>query len=623
MKKITGTLVFMIMIVVFFSAAALADGPTMQLGEVVVTATKTEKNPDDVTQAVTVVTADEIKRSGATDVASAIQNTVGVNIGSFGTPGSVEALRIRGSSTSQVLVMLDGKRMNSARDGGFDLSALPVSVDDIQRIEIVRGPASALYGSDAVGGVINIITKKPSESKNVLGASVGSHGYDDLFLNTSSRQGGWYYSLSGERETSNGYRVNSDSYQWVAGGKIGYDISKTDFLEMTANYLTKENGSPGSVKDATPTSADYATPYARQQDRNTVLGASYHGKFGQSLDLDLSGYRKEDDLTYRDPTPLASPTLDRYQTKSDGSEARFSWLVASWNQLTAGYERRRDGLDSFDAQSGTAEHSASLWAYYAQDEISIGDALIVDVGGRHDEHSVYGGKFSPKASARYLVSSTDTILRASYGKSFRAPTFNDLFFNSSYAVGNPFLRPESAKEYDASIEQKLGKSGRVMIGGFDRKVQDLINWDWTVFPMRVVNIGRVHIRGLETEAGLKLSDAASLDVNYTYTNPVDELTGQKIYYTIPRRQVKGSLTTVLAPDVSLTIDGRTVENYVEPGMPEWHYAVVDAKIAQKIGKEKRGEVYFAMTNLFDRVYDVVPGYPAPPKEIRGGVTLLF
>ncbi len=622
MKKLV---VLSVVATVLFGASVRAEDQTVKLQNVVVTATKTAKDPADVTQSVTVVTAEEIKRSGATDVATAIQNTVSVHIQNYGTPGAVESVNLRGAYASQVLVLLDGMRMNSARDGGFDLSFVPVSVDDIERIEIVRGPSSALYGSDAVGGVINIITKKPSANKSTVSASAGSHGYDDLFLNNSGRDGGWFYSLSGERETSDGYRLNSDSYQWTFGGKAGYDLSKTDSLEVTANYLSRDNGVPGAK--------EFPSPHARQDERNAVLGANYHAKLGSSVDLNLSGYRKQDDLSFRDPdttdfmTGLPAPTYDRYQTTSSGEEARLSWLLASWNLLTVGYEWRRDVLDSFDAQLGPADHSASLTAYYVQDEINIGDSFIVDIGGRHDHHSVYGEKFSPKASARYLIKSTDTIIRASYGKSFRAPTFNDLFFDSLFAVGNPNLRPESAKEYEAGIEQKLGKDARVMLTGFDRKVTDLISWNLMVFPIQPENIGRAHIRGYEAEASEKLSDTVFVAANYTYLNPVDEVTGQKIYYTIPQWELKGTVTMALAGDVSLTADWRAVEQYVPQGAPNWRYQVLDAKIAQKYGKDKRSEVFFAMSNILDRQYDSVrtafASWPAPPREIRGGVTYAF
>ena len=316
-----------------------------------------------------------------------------------------------------------------------------------------------------------------------------------------------------------------------------------------------------------------------------------------------------------------APVNNRYETRSDGGEAQVSLLLAPWNQLTAGYELRRDYLTSSDS-GALSKHSASLNAYYIQDEISIGEPLILVLGGRHDDHSAYGTRFSPKASARYSISNTGTIIRASYGKSFRAPTFNDLYFSSSWAVGNPDLKPESAKEYEAGIEQKIGKETTITVTGFNRKVRDLIEWNWwDFFPMQVQNRGKVHIHGVESEASYDLVDVVRLSINYTYTNPVDELTGEKIYYTIPKSEAKGSVTVYPHKNVYLTLEGRVVENYVKPDEAVWQYSVMDAKIAMKV--RNAGEVFLAMNNVFDRKYEAVQGYPMPPKEIRGGVSLQF
>jgi outer membrane cobalamin receptor len=588
---------------------AAAQEKTTQLREVVVTATKTEKDPNDVTQPVSIISSEEIRNSGATDVPTAIQNATGVHIGNYGTPGSVQSVSIQGAFSSQILVLVDGIRMNSSRDGGFDLSMLPVSIEDIDRIEIVRGPGSALYGSDAVGGVINIITKRPTTSQNTVKGMIGSHGYDNIFLGNTGRYDQYYYALSGSRETSDGYRVNSDLDQWIYGGKMGYDISKTSYIELSANFLDNELGSPGSTT--------YVTPHARQRDRNAVFGGVFKMNIASSLDLKLSGYSKKDNLSLQDPD---TATSNYYKTKSDGGEAQLSWLIADWNQLIAGYEIRKDSLDSSDAQAGSSSHSASLDAYYVQDEISIGEPLIIVLGVRKDDHSVYGKKSSPKASARYYLKSTGTILRASYGESFRAPTFNDLYFNTSWGVGNPNLRPESAKEYEGGIEQKIGKSGVLKFSGFDRKVKDWIQWDWSVFPMQVSNIGSVRIRGYAAEAGYDLAGALSLLLNYTYTNPVDVTTGEKLY-TIPKSEAKGILTFFPEKTVYLTLQGRAVQNYVAPGESRWQYSVMDVKIAEKMWKT--GEFFILVKNVFDRNYEVVKGYPMAPQEFFSGITANF
>jgi vitamin B12 transporter len=614
--------------VVVMPTGAQAQQANIKLEEVVVTATKTEKELRDVTQSVSVITGDEIRKSGATSVAEAVQNVVGVTVNDNGPRGALQTISIRGASYAQVLVLLDGMRMNSPRDGGVDLSALPVALDDIERIEIVRGSSSALYGADAVGGVMNIITKKPTQIVSKIGGAIGSHGYDDILLSTSGKDSGIRYSISGDRQTSDGYRLNSDLRQGIASGRIGYDLSAASSLDFTANYISKENGVPGMV--------EFPSPHARQLERDAVYGLSYRQKVGKELDLKISGYQDLNTLEYQDPDFF---TNSRHETTSRNGEAQMTWLMNSWNLLTFGYESRRNDLDSTDA----GIHAASNDAAYLQDEISIGDSLIFVIGDRYDKHSIYGDKASPRASARYLIKGTGTIFRASAGKSFRAPTFNDLywpfrsstFFGATYIEqGNPALVPESAREYEGSIEQSLGKGNMLKVTGFRRKVDNLIYWtasqpDATTFIYMPQNIGKADIKGWEAEVAFRFSDAVVFGANYTYMNPVDEATGQKIYYTIPKSQTKGHVTVSLDANTYLYVEGRAVDNYVPPDQRDWHYSVVDAKIAEKIGIKSgmKGEVFFAMTNIFDRQYDSIRSlsgsYPAPPREIRGGLTLSF
>jgi len=596
----------------FASLALMAQGAAAQeagqrLPSVVVTATKSEKRIEDVTQSVTVITADDIKRSGATTPAEVIDQSVGVMITDQGGRGSLSTVSIRGSRYAQVLVLLDGKRLNSPRDGGFDLSSLPIALDDIERIEIVRGSSSALFGSEAVGGVINIITKKPQANNSRLAGSMGSHGYDTLSLGFGNNQGGVYYSFSGERQTYDGYRSNSDLDQDTMNGKIGFEFSPVTAFELSSNYLSKELGVPGSLQ--------YPSPNARQNERERVDGALLRTRFGQALDLSLSAQRTQDDLKYKDPQNFVDSL---HKSKTDGEEAKLTWIANSWNQFTIGYETRKDRLDSTD--SGV--HSATLDASYVQDELSLGDSLIVVIGTRRDSHSVYGDKTSPRTSARYFISGTGTIIRASYGESFRGPTFNDLYWSDAWSHGNPNLKPESSKETEGSIEQTFGAGASVKVSGYERNVKDLIDWRFDVFPMRPENIGKALIRGYEGEAKFPLSADTTIAANYAYTNPVDELTGEKIYYTIPKTQLKGILSIALDSATHLSLERRQVVNYVKPGENDWRYTVMDAKISQTF-TSKRGELFFGMKNIFDRRYEIARGYLMPPKEIYGGASILF
>ena len=588
--------------------------PGVQLKEVVVTATKTEKEPQDVTQTVTVITADDIQKSGATTAAEVIERTAGVNVNSNGSLGSTSSINIRGANYEQVLVLLDGRRLNSASAGGFDMADLPVSLEDIDRIEIVRGPSSALYGADAVGGVVNIITKKPTGASTTVTGEAGSHGYESSSLSNSNKLDKFYYTLSAGTEKSAGFRPNSDLDQGTLGAKLGYDISPDSNVEFATDYLGKEIGVPGS--------AQFPSPLAREWDRNLGSSLAYKTKFSKELDLDVNVYQNRDKIIYLDPNPLF-PIDSSHTSTTTGGGAQANWLANSWNQLTFGVDERQDHLESTDA----GEHTASLSGYYLQDEISLGESLIVVVGDRYDNHSIYGDKASPKVSARYLFSGTGTILRASAGEAFRAPTLNELFWTfDGFEKGKPDLLPETSKEYEAGIEQPFGKGNSLKFTAFERKVDNLIQWMPDAnFIYSPINIGKARITGTETEAKFRPFEPLTWAVNYTYMNAVDETTGTRIYDVIPSDQIKSYVNLALPSKTNFYVEGRWVKNYVRPGDPSWHYTVVDGKITQTVAVSRsvKADLFLGVKNAFNRQYEIVRGYPMPREEMYGGVSVQF
>ena len=619
MKRSVISVILMCAAMVSMVPEIKAEESSLQLKEVVVTATKTEKEPQDVTQSVTVITADDIQKSGATTAAEVIERTAGADVKDYGSKGSLSSINLRGANAEQVLVLLDGKRLNSASAGGFDMADLAVPLDQIDRIEIVRGPSSALYGADAVGGVINIITKKPGGASTTATGEAGSHGFRSFTLSNSNKLDKFYYTLSAGKEKYEGFRLNSDLDQWTAGAKLGYDLSPDSNLEFASDYLAKEIGVPGSL--------DFPSPLARQWDRTIGSSLAFKTKFTKELDLRLSVFQNRERITYLNPDPVF-PVDSKHTSTSSGAEAQTNWLANSKNLLTFGVDARQDHVDSTDA----GEHTASLWAAYLQDEISLGESLVVVLGGRNDSHSVYGDKFSPKVSARYLFSNTGTIVRASAGQAFRAPTLNELFWSfDGFEVGNPDLKPETSKEYEAGIEQPLGKGNSVKFTFFERKVDDLIQWlpenPANIFsPYKPINIGKARISGSEYEVKLIPFEPLTWAVNYTYTKAVDETTGLYVY-NIPAAQLKSFVNLTLPTKTNIYIEGRNVRNYSQPELPNptRHYTVADAKILQpvKLGEKLECDVFFGVKNMFNRQYQVLAGYPAAPEEVYGGVSVRF
>ncbi len=617
---------------------ASASDSGAELPQVVVTATKTAQQPQDVTQSVTVITGDEIRQSGAQTVADVLHTAVGTEVTDQGPIGSLTSVKIRGASYQQVLVLLDGVRMNDPAAGGFDLSELPVPLDAIDRIEIVRGPASALYGSDAVGGVVNIITKTPSaKPETTVGMTVGERGYNNQTLGTLGKQDKLSYRLNAGNEHSAGYRVNSSLDKKDGSLHLAYAVNDAATVELTTDYLEKNIGVPGL--------SSAPSPNANQENRDatTALGATL--KLSPTVRMKLNGYQKGETLDYQDPDIFLT---SRHKTTTREGDVQIDWLLGSWNRITLGAVSRRDSLQSTDAGS----HAETLSAAYIQDEITLGDSFLLVLGGRNDRQSIYGSQWSPKASARYLIASTGTILRASYGKSFRAPTFNDLYWaysnypytdttsgiTTNYITqGNPNLVPESAEEFEGGVEQPFGKGSSVKITGFRRRIHNLIQWQEFLSnptPSTVndlfqpVNIGRARISGYEAEARLALTDAVVWTVNFTRLFPVDELTGARITSPaspMPNMQVGSSLDAALGDRTHLGLDGQWVDNYVAPGSAGWRYYTVDGKLTETLvaRQDLKTDLFVGMKNIFNRTYEVAQGYPMPPAEVYGGLSVRF
>jgi outer membrane cobalamin receptor len=199
-------------------------------------------------------------------------------------------------------------------------------------------------------------------------------------------------------------------------------------------------------------------------------------------------------------------------------------------------------------------------------------------------------------------------------------------------VGNPNLKPEKAKEYELSVEQPVGKGNVIKSAIFERKVDNLISWQQTnpapsTIQYSPVNIGKARITGYEVETKIKPLDRLTWAVNYTYLNPKDEDTGLYVP-NVPAAQLKSYVNLTLPTETNIYIEGRYVRNYAQPAPnpnPSMHYTVVDGKISHpvKLGGKVKSDVFFGVKNLFNRQYQILAGYPMPPEEVYGGVSVQF
>jgi outer membrane cobalamin receptor len=580
----------------------------VKIGEIVVTATRIEEVLEDVPSSVTVITKEEIKDSTAENITELLRDVVGLRISEYGKKGTLAVPRLRGSTAGQVLILLDGKRLNLPGSGQFDLNNLPVSIDDIERIEILRGASSALYGADAMGGIINIITKKPEKLYTKIGGSYGGLNTQQYSLLTSGKFKalGYFFSLS--KDKSDGFRPNSYYDSTTANGKVVVDLSNKSTLELSLSVLYKESGVPGSIT--------YPSPRAEESDENINFGVTYKGKLSDKIDVITKIYRNYFELVYKDPDIF---TDDKHKDIFTGGEVQVNYLYNPSNLFTAGIEIGEEKVNS----TATGSHKRSRKGVFLQDEIKPSEPLTVIPGIRFDSFSPGEDQFSPKISALYKLK--EARFRASIGRGYRVPTFNDLYWpDNAYSKGNPDLKPERSIEYEIGWDQEFGNTFKTKTTAFRKDVKDLIIWQPDpLYKWVPSNMGEARIQGIELEGKVEVQKSISMNINYTFLDPEDTITGQKIT-GLPKHQFGSSVTASTTFGLRFTLDGRYVNNYTKQGEPSVYF-VMDGKITQEIilSSKVKGEAFFGIKNIFNKEYEVVKGYPMPPRELYGGFSIAF
>jgi outer membrane cobalamin receptor len=603
----------LVMIVILVACACLpAFAEPFELDPVVVTATRTARPSSAVVSSVSIITAEEIALSGARNLAEVLRGSVGLHITDSGTPGSKTSVSIRGSEAGQVLVLLDGVRLNSAQMGMFDLGNLPVAVEDIERVEILRGPASALYGSNAMGGVVQIFTRKAtSEPATRLSYSEGRHDTREVSFATSGTKGDLRYQLGAAREHSNGYRDNSEFDQTTLNAAVGFTLPGGYDVNFSGYQLDKDTEIPGPTY--------WLTPEANQQDEVTHLALALTGPVGPLKILARPTYsRHRNDFENSDPY---DPQDDRHTLETIGIELQGE-MTEGRHLLVVGGDYYRDDLDS----TANGEVDQDRWALFGQYEFQYSSRLAFLLGLRHDAHSDFSDETSPRAGARFNLTDS-TRLRISGGKAYRAPTLNDRFWpDTGWVKGNPDLDPETSWEYEVAVDQELGQLGRITVAGFDRYVDDLIKWapdqNWVWTPTNLTN---ARILGAEVNVTLRPASLLGMGLNYTYLHPQDRDTDEYIVGKL-RHEVNGYIEVGPAWDAILRLDG-SYYNYYEDPMRTSNdsFAVFDATLTKTllVGATTELELTLAVKNLLDKDYEDTPGFPMPPRQWFAGVTANF
>ena len=600
----------------------------VELDKKVVTATRTEVSLMDAPGAVTVITAEDIKDIPANDILDIIRETAGVSLIGRGVGGR-NVISIRGLNSWHSLILIDGKRLAASDPvfGHSDFEQNWVSIESIERIEVVRGPLSALYGSEAIGGVINIITRKTTDEwqgSAKIGGGFRDDGNGGENRNIGIQAGGPIVkdklglSLTAEYIEDKDTPDKDDPVVselegkevFSVGGKLTFLLNPNHTLEATAGIVRDDR-----ERDASSRGRNYLGVCDLDKKNYSV---SWHGTTG-NFNSSVSAYRSDIDKVKRNLYEDDSRTENPEQLINDVLDAQTTFPVG-FNLITMGGELRNEELESESMDKG--KDDVTHGALFFQDEMALlNERLLLTPGIRWDDHESFGSEFSPRLYALYKL--TDQVnLKAGYGHAFRAPTIKQVSEGYHAAsgphefFGNPNLKPEKSDSYELGAEyHDDGFFLRVLY--FFNDIEDLIDWDQidqvgSIRHFLAANVAKAETQGIETELGWTLPQGFDLTCSYTYLDAKDAENDQRLDEK-PRHAINGKLRYranrigLSATLRSQYIAGQVLYNDDDEleGAPDyalWHFSLRKTffnSLEAQIGVDNIGDVRLAdRSNLF-------------------------
>lgn len=502
--------------------------------KIVITATRYAEETKAVPKNIILVDKKMIENSKDRDLGEILDNLLGLDIKSFGTAGTSKSVHIRGSSGSQVLVLLDGRPLNSLNNGETDLSG--ITLGGLERIEVIKGPSSHLYGANAIGGVINLISKRPDKKPHFLvEAQTGTYGTQLYRVEHSYMPKKFGYLLNLDFARSTGERDNSDFRSFAGMVKFLFDISDKMGLEFAVNARDADYGIPGPVPNPLniPSygSASASSLYDRLDQTDHSYSLVWNWEVNRILSTKLNfylDYRSMDNRLRYDSFDMNFNTVpvkntSEFDTSIIGGNIDFILNLHEKNKLLVGFDYRRDRLTAWNRDQNFDSGDPITYdewspttnsrGVYLQDEWRIHEKLKFVFGGRMDDHSKYGSDFS--SNLGFVISPRqDFIIKTSWGQSYRAPTFNDLYWPIG---GNEDLTPEKGQSTEISIDKEFW-DGRVELhaGYFYWSVRDKIAWTPdTEGNWAPENVNRQNTHGIELGVAIKLHPQLRFNADFS------------------------------------------------------------------------------------------------------------
>jgi len=623
--KFAGAIMFLVLFM-FDTGLLQADEPMEpELAEILVTATRTEKSILNVPASVRIIERREVILADPITVDELFKTVVGVDLQGSGVPGSRVKLNMRGLTSGygckRVLVLVDGRRITDQYQGNVEFALVPA--DGIERIEIVRGPASALYGSGAMGGVINIITRKRTETPvTELKASAGSHNTRHYSFIHGRKAGGCDYFITGSYIGTDGYTKNSDGTDrdWQANnftGNLGWQFSDRSQLRFYfGNYCgggTDENSDRETQKDYE--AVLYTLRWSKKKDAK----------------LQVRLYRNAEHHDY----DWKYPGKGIYRQDTLGGEVQQSMWISERHLATFGLDGRNETVD-INEVLGKIDADASTTACYVQDEIFLADTFQITVGIRNDYNVDYGDAISPRVGILWRAL-PDGAVFASVNRAHRAPGLSDRFVKAEYNgmifEGNLDLDPETLTAYEAGVRRKLDDKLRVEFVVFHNDMND--SFDFLLDPdgvFRIRNVNRMSSYGIESRLRYQVTRDLSALLNYSFIDGEYEdfpsspdVEGNQLAY-LAKDKAAFQLNYDNARGFSHMLTCRYVgsrygdaQNASENKMDD--YVTVDWRSRAPLTEYAR--LTLNIDHLFDETYQEFSNVDQPGRTFRAGLELTF
>ena len=592
-------------------AAENSEDTASDLDKVTVTATRHALSAAESTFPVDIIDRDAIERSQAHSVTDLLRGRVGIDISQQGGTGKLTSYFLRGTESDHVLVLVDGMRLGSATAGMPMLQDIPV--DQIERIEIVRGPRSSVYGSEAIGGVIQIFTRKPQQGFTptiMLGA--GSRGYREGSIGFSGRNASAWYTLQLGHQRTDGFNACNGSATLFAGcfadepDRDGYENTSLNLrggLTLNEHWTVEANALQADAVneyDGSPFGGNVAENTQRILSTKAIWTPAAHS----ALTLQIGRADDESNLLFDDHLAPVKVDAGFVNTRRDSATLQYDLTLAPQHVVTVGTDWYIDRVSSNTVYDRNTRRNLAFYTGY---QGTFGTQRI-QASVRNDDNKQFGDKLTGSLGWGMQIGKV-TNLNVSYATGYKAPTFNDLYYPM---FGNPSLQPESSRTLNVGINQNF-KNADWSFNVFQTDLDDLIGYDASFM---LSNIDKSRIRGAEATGNLQIGDFG-LHSQYSYLDPENKTAGINNGNLLPRRashigfvaadyRIAKLLTTLKVSGASHRYDDAA--NQVRLG----GYSVTDLLFDYQLSNA--WTLQAQVTNLFDRDYETIRWYNQPGRE---------